>query len=110
MNTEPANPLQAARHVARHIVAITAKPELYNEPEQNGSLIRSIDSCRIIQIETTAGVPPVIVAFTYEPDKRLRSAVISYPDEKGGYIPYDPEPDELEALRTLAAEHLADLL
>ena len=110
MNTEPATPLEAARGVARHIVAITAKPEIYNEPEQNASLIQSIDSCRIIRIESTVGVPPVIVAFTYEPDKRIRSAVISYPDEKGGYIPYDPEPDELDALRTLASEHLADLL
>ena len=71
MKNETANFLEAARHIARHIVVITAKPELYNEPEQNGSLIRAIDSCRIIRIETTAGTPPVIVAFTYEPDKRL---------------------------------------
>lgn len=101
---------EAAQNIAQHIIAIMENPELYNDPEQNRSFIRSTDSCRIVRIETAAGTTPVIIICTYEPDKRLRHAEIAYANENGDYIPYQPEPEELEDLRTLATEHLADLL
>lgn len=101
---------EAAQSIARRIIAIKENPELYNDPVQNLSFIQSTDSCRIVRIEMAAGTPPVITTCTYEPDKRLRHAEIAYANEKGDYITYQPEPEELEALRTLATEHLADLL
>lgn len=67
---------EAVQSIARHIIAITENSQLYNDPEQNRSFIQSIDSCRIVRIETAAGTPPVAITFTYEPDKRLRHAEI----------------------------------